>query len=202
MKLSKLMGMMVVGLAAGLMGCGGGAAAGTGGTNTAKAPAAKKKPAKQKGDKPLEVPAEWEEWRDEVKKYGFSLPKGTETKQETSKGVEFLAAKLPAPHKVEALAAVWRDKTLSKDDLFAEAKGLLEALGSSGVAYAGCEDLDDVFRVCDVEFTADDGKNKGGVLVGTDVNDNYIMIAATPEAEFEKNLPTIGSLLGSYFLFD
>jgi hypothetical protein len=202
MKLSRLTGMMVVGLTAGLMGCGGGAASSAGGTNTAKAPVAKKKPSKQKGDKPLEVPAEWEEWRDEVKKYGFSLPKGTKTSQKTSDGVEFLEAMLPAPHKVDALAAVWRDKTLSKDDLFGEAKGLLETLGSSGVVYAGCEDLDNVFRVCDVEFTTNGEKAKGGVLVGTDVSDNYIMIAATPEADFEKNLPTIGSLLGSYFLFD
>ncbi len=202
MNASKLLRTMTVGFTLGLLGCGGGAA--PQGAQTPAGAGNRTAPSKNLGGKPATIPAEWEEWRDEGKKYGFRLPKGTTTDQRSGNGIDFLMATLPAPYRVKALAIAMGGKAYAKDDLVGAAKLFLaDPLGATEIAESGCEELDAVFRACFIQFVNAKGdKQQGGLLVGSDGKHSHILIAASPEADLADNAATIDALLGSYFLFE
>jgi hypothetical protein len=75
------------------------------------------------------VPTDWIYVYDDAKGYGFSLPQGSEGQSDTVEGVDVFAATTPAPSEIDIFVLAYKDKTLSKEDLLADAVAFLEELG-------------------------------------------------------------------------
>lgn len=148
------------------------------------------------------VPADWVYIYDDVKGYGFSLPQGSEGQSETVEGIDVFAATTPAPSEIDVFVLAYKDKTLTKEDLLADAVAFLEELGQQvtpGELKAESED----YAVADATTVHPSrGKGKLRILVGTDVTDNYVMIIGTEEARFAANESIIDAIWGSFEMWE
>lgn len=148
--------------------------------------------------KKVPVPQNWVYTYDDQKGYGFQVPQGTTADYKTINGVNFYEAWTPDPADVWVLVAAWKDKTLSKDDLVANAKGALESYGEN-VTVGPLQSLSDDYGLAEASSTDSDGKKwKYKILVGTDVTDNYVMIVGAEEAKYEANKDVLDAIWGSF----
>jgi hypothetical protein len=166
---------------------------------TAKAaPKTKKAPPSEKKNP---VPTDWEPIVHEAKQFGFMLPAGSTSEESNDGGIEMFRADLPDPYTVEVWVVTYRDKTLTKDDLWVDAEAVIKNnLKGTGVQMGPVVDLDGAFAVRDVSWT-ENNPIKGTVLIGTDINDNYIMVASCLEKDYAKNQETIDVIWQNFYLF-
>jgi len=179
-------------------GCGGATAAGPG-------PAAAKPAATSSAKKgiPAEkkhaVPEDWQEMADAGKGYSFHVPAGTTATNKSVGGVDFYFAQTPNPHNIEVLVAAFKNKTLSRDDLFKQATEALAALGNAQIKMGNVTEIGTDYSLAEMTMVDDNTvRYKTLVLVATDITDNYIMIIGTPEAEFSKNRDTLDAMWSSF----
>jgi hypothetical protein len=147
-------------------------------------------------NKDVPVPADWVYFYDDVKGYGFSIPKGTTSENADSNGIDVTA--LTTPSGIDIFTLAYKDKTLTKDDLLKDAVTFLEGLGQK-VTPGALKDAGDYYAVADATTVLEDGrKGKLRILVGTDVTDNYVMILGTDTDKFAANEKIIDEIWGSF----
>jgi hypothetical protein len=169
-------------------------------SNTAPNPNAAKKeiPASAK----VEVPKEWETYYDEVKGYEFKLPKDSKAEDNSVEGVDAYYYRPPAPSDINVYLAVYKDKTLSKDDLFKDAADFSQASGDKDYTTTNRKDLNDDYSIADYTLTEKDGKKrKGKVLVGIDKTDNYIMFVDADANKYEADAKTVDEIWSSFSMY-
>jgi hypothetical protein len=148
------------------------------------------------------VPSDWIYIYDDTKGYGFSLPDGSEGESETVEGIDVFVATTPAPSEIDIFVLAYKDKTLSKEDLLADAVAFLEALGQQ-VTPGDLKAEGGDYAVADATtIHPSRGKGKLRILVGTDITDNYVMILGTEEARFAANESIIDSIWGSFEMWE
>jgi hypothetical protein len=159
---------------------------------TKDVPAAKKVP----------VPTDWVRIVDYPKGYAFQVPAGSTGDYETRDGVEYYEADTPAPSEVNVEVLVYKDKTLSKDDLLKDATDYLKSLGETVTSTGTLSALSDDYGLFELTSTDSDGKKwKSKVLVATDVTDNYIVIVSSDESKFDGNKEIVDAIWGSFEMF-
>ncbi|MFO0551089.1 MAG: hypothetical protein U0271_22050 [Polyangiaceae bacterium] len=199
----SVIGVLTVAL---VVGCGGGG----GGGNKAEHPSnnTKKQTTEAKAAPPLPpekkknpIPEDWEPFENKPKQFGFWLPTGSTTNDSTENGIEMFHADLPDPYPIEVWVVTYRDKTLSKEDLWVDVDAVISNnLKGTKLDLGPVVDLNNVFAVRDATWT-EVSPIKGTVLVGTDINDNYIMIVSCREGDYESNHDTVDALWESFYLF-
>ncbi|MBK8936841.1 MAG: hypothetical protein IPM79_04110 [Polyangiaceae bacterium] len=164
-----------------------------------KAPdSAKKSPPTKKR---LAVPEAWENFEHATKQFGFWLPQGSATEDLTDNGLDIFRAELPKPTNVEAWIYAYRDKTLTKADLWVDAEAAIkDHLKGTSIQMGPPEDLDEMFAVREATWT-ENNPVKGVVFVGTDVNDNYVMIVSSLASEYDANRDVIDQVWTNFYLF-
>lgn len=146
--------------------------------------------------KDVPVPADWVYFYDDVRGYGFSIPKGTTSENSDSNGVDVTS--LTTPSGIDIFMLAYKDKTLTKDDLLKDAVAFLEGLGQK-VTPGVLKGEGDYYSVADATTVLEDGrKGKLRILVGTDVTDNYVMILGTDTDKFASNEKIIDEIWGSF----
>jgi hypothetical protein len=158
------------------------------GASAKAVPAAKKVP----------VPDNWLYMYDDVKGYGFYVPEGSKGNSDTVEGINVYTATTPAPADVAVVVLAYKDKTLTKEDLLADALKFIEGMGEKVQAGTLTAESDD-YALADATSVDSDGKkSKLRILVGTDVTDNYVMIVGTDENKFDANKEIIDAIWGSF----
>lgn len=148
--------------------------------------------------KKVPVPANWIYIYDSKKQYGFYVPEGTKGDSDTVEGVNVFVAQTAPPSEVGIFVLAYRDKTLTKDDLLDDAVKFLEGMGEK-VQVGTLTDQGDDYALADATTVGEDGKKgKCRILVGTDVNDNYVMILGADESKFDANKDIIDAIWGSF----
>lgn len=146
-----------------------------------------------------QVPAEWVYYADEVKGYGFSLPKGSEGESGKTEGVDFFVAE--TPEKISVIVYAFKDSSLTKEDLLDRAEKALNAMGET-VKTGELKGESDDYAVADATSESKDGtKSNLKVLVATDVSDNYVMFVRSAAADYEKNKATMDMIWGSFEMY-
>lgn len=144
------------------------------------------------------VPENWIYIYDEVKGYGFYVPEGTTGGSDTQDGVDTFAAMTPAPSEIAIVVIAFKDKQMTKEDLLSVGVKFIEEMGST-VQSGKLTGESDNYAVSEVTATnKEGGKNKGKIMVGTDVTDNYVMILGTEEAKYAANEKIIDEIWGSF----
>jgi len=144
------------------------------------------------------VPENWIYIYDEVKGYGFYVPEGTTGGSDTQEGVDTFAAMTPAPSEIAIVVIAFKDKQMTKEDLLSVGVKFIEEMGST-VQSGKLTGESDNYAVSEVTATnKEGGKNKGKIMVGTDVTDNYVMILGTEEAKYAANEKIIDEIWGSF----
>jgi hypothetical protein len=145
------------------------------------------------------VPAEWVYYADEVKGYGFSLPKGSSGDNASEGGVDTFVA--VTPDDITVIVFAFKDANLSKEDLLDRAEKAMTAMGetvSAGKLTGESED----YAVADADSTSKDGtKSKLKVLVATDVTDNYVMFVRSDAASYDAKKATMDMIWGSFEMY-
>lgn len=162
----------------------------------------------EKAEKPKEakkqpnaatVPAEWVYYSDEVKGYGFSLPKGSTGDSTSEGGVDTFVA--VTPDDITVIVFAFKDSTLTKKDLLDRAEKALNAMGET-VTTGELKGESDDYAVADASSVSKDGtKSKLKVLVGTDVTDNYVMFVRSDEASYDAKKATMDMIWGSFEMY-
>jgi hypothetical protein len=154
----------------------------------------------KKQPKAATVPAEWIWYSDEVRGYGFSLPKGAvEDEKGTTNGVDYFSAK--TPDGITVIVYAFKDKTLTKEDLLDTAEKMLNAMGET-VKTGTLTSENDNFAVADADSVNEKGgKSKLNVLVATDVTDNYVMFVTTDAASYDAKKATMDMIWGSFEMY-
>lgn len=152
-------------------------------------------------DKKVPVPADWEYYSDQVKGYGFSLPKGSVGDSATVNGTDVFVAKVPPPSDVRVEVYAWKDKTLTKQDLLNMTVADMKEQGENVTAGTLQGESDD-YALAEASSVDSDGKKyKMKILVGTDVTDNYVMVVYTPEDKYDANKDIIDAIWGSFEMY-
>jgi hypothetical protein len=145
------------------------------------------------------VPANWIDMVDEQKGYGFKVPEGTGHSTENSDGIDVFMATTPEPSSVSMFVMAFKDQTLTKADLLKFAEKFLEGMKETNIKIGDLTELSDDYSLATISSVDEKGKvTKGKVLVATDVNDNYVMLLGTPEAEYKENEKIIDEIWGSF----
>jgi len=145
------------------------------------------------------VPAEWVYYADEVRGYGFSLPKGSESGNDSTDGIDTFVGE--TPEKISIIVWAFKDKTMTKESLLDFAEKALNELGETIKAGELKGESDD-YAVADGTSESKDGtKSNLKVLVATDVTDNYVMIVRSAAADYEKNKATMDMIWGSFEMY-
>lgn len=148
-------------------------------------------------NKEVPVPADWVYFYDDVKGYGYSIPKGTTSENSDSNGFDVTSQTTPSGIDIFTLA--YKDKNLTQEDLFKVAVSFLEGLGQKVAPIGEIKQVGDYYSVADTTTTTADGrKGKLRILVGTDVTDNYMMILGTDTDKFAQNEKIIDQIWGSF----
>lgn len=144
------------------------------------------------------VPAEWVYYADEVRGYGFSLPKGSESSNDTTDGIDTFVG--ITPDKITIIVYAFKDKTMTKEDLLNFAEAALKNMGETiTVGKLAAEDAN--YAIADADSVSQSGKSKMNILVATDVTDNYVMIVHTDEASFAAKKATMEMIWGSFEMY-
>lgn len=148
------------------------------------------------------VPSDWVRMYDDIKGYEFMVPQRTEHKSETVDGVDVYMASVPAPYEIGVMVVAFKDKTLTKDELFERAENILKSLEEKDIKIGPAKELSDDYSLATFTSTGQDGKaGKGKILVGTDVTDNYIMLVGGDAEKFAINEKTIDEIWGSFGMY-
>lgn len=154
-------------------------------------------------DKRVAIPKDWITFYDEAKGYEFSVPKGAATEFESSNGLDYFEAKLPAPSKVEVYVFSYNDKTLSKEDLIEDAVAFLKNGGEKNIMMTKPQEMNEQYALVDISSTDDKGvKLKYKLLVATDVTDNYLLYVSVPEGEYKANEELIDKIWSSFGMYN
>ena len=178
----------------------------TSNTNSAKTEVKDEKAQKPTDDKIKKqpnaptIPAEWVYFADEVRGYGFSLPKGSESSNDSTDGVDTFFGE--TSDKISIIVWAFKDKTMTKEDLlnFAE-----KALGNMGetITVGKLTGESDDYAVADADSVSKSGgeKSKLKILVATDVTDNYVMIVRSDVATYDTKKATMDTIWGSFEMY-
>ena len=151
---------------------------------------------------PHPVPGSWERMVDDVKGFAFSVPEGSESKQESQGGVDVFMAVVPKPHDIAVMAVVYKDASKTKDDLSQNVVEIIQGMGDTDVNVESSEELNDDYSLLTITSKDDQGAaTKSRALVATDITDNYILIVASPATEFDANADTVDAIWGSFEMF-
>lgn len=155
------------------------------------------------GAKKHPVPANWITMANKVKGYEFQVPEGTTYKTETVKGMDVYLAQTPAPTEIGILVVAFKDKTLTREDLFKIAGSILENFGQTNIHVDAVEELSPDYALADATSvdSGDKTKTRYRVLVATDKTDNYIMIVGTDEEKFKAHHEIIDEIWGSFSMY-
>jgi hypothetical protein len=154
------------------------------------------------GAKKHPVPANWITMANKVKGYEFRVPQGTTQHTETVKGMDVYLAVTPKPSEIGILVVAFKDKTLTRENLFEIAGGILENFGETDIHVAAVEELSPDYALADAtSLDKDNKKSRYRVLVATDKTDNYIMIVGTDEDKFDANHAIIDEIWGSFAMY-
>lgn len=148
--------------------------------------------------KKVPVPDSWVYVYDETKGYGFSVPEGSTGGSETVDGVDTFVGATPAPSEAAIFVIAFKDKEMSKDDLLDVAVKFLEGMGETVKPGSLTGESEDYSVAEATSTSADGGKSKWKILVGTDVTDNYVMLVGTEEAKFDSHKEIIDGIWGSF----
>jgi hypothetical protein len=152
-------------------------------------------------DKKVPVPADWEYYSDEVKGYGFSLPKDSVGDSANVNGTDVFVARVPSPSDVRVEVYAWKDKTLSKEDLLKMTIDDMKEQGETVTAGTLQGESED-YALAEASSVDSDGKKyKMKILVGTDVTDNYVMVVYTDEDKYEANKQILDAIWGSFEMY-
>jgi hypothetical protein len=152
-------------------------------------------------DKKVPVPTDWDYYADEVKGYGFSLPKGSVGDSASVNGTDVFVARAPSPSDVRVEIYAWKDKTLTKEDLLNMTIADMKEQGENVTAGTLQGESED-YALAEASSVDSDGqKYKMKILVGTDVTDNYVMVVYTPEDKYEANKQIIDAIWGSFEMY-
>jgi hypothetical protein len=150
-------------------------------------------------NKSVPVPADWIYVYDENKGYGFSVPAGTTSENDTQDGTDIFIAETPAPSELAIAVLSFKDQKMTKDDLLKFAEEFIKGLGATKVEIGKLTGESVDYSVTEAVATLPDGsKSKSKILVGTDVTDNYVMLIGTEEPKFAANEKVIDEIWGSF----
>lgn len=153
---------------------------------------------KKQKDAPT-VPAEWVYYADEVRGYGFSLPKGSTGDSSSEGGVDTFVA--TTPDDITVIVYAFKDQNLTKKDLLDRAEKALQAMGETVTAGELTNESED-YAITDASSESKDGgKSKLKVLVATDVTDNYVMFVRSDAASYESKKATMDAIWGSFEMY-
>lgn len=139
---------------------------------------------------------------DDAKGYEFMVPQGTDHNSQTVDGVDVYMAGVPKPYEIGVMVVVFKDKTLTKDDLIKRAENILKSLEEKDIKIEATKELSADYSVATFTSTGKDGKpGKGKILVATDVTDNYIMFVGGDTDKFSANEKTIDEIWGSFGMY-
>jgi hypothetical protein len=145
------------------------------------------------------VPAEWTYYADEVRGYGFSLPKGSTGDSTNEGGVDTFVA--VTPDDISVIVYAFKDSSLSKEDLLERAEKALNAMGET-VTTGELKGESEDYSVADASSVSTDGtKSKLKVLVATDVSDNYVMFVRSDEASYNAKKAAMDMIWGSFEMY-
>lgn len=153
---------------------------------------------KKQKDAPA-VPAEWIYFADEVRGYGFWLPKGSESGNDSTDGIDTFVGE--TPDKISVIIWAFKDKQMTKESLldFAE-----EALGNMDqtITVGKLTGESDLYAVADADSVSKSGeKSKLKILVATDVSDNYVMIVRSDTATYDAKKATMDAIWGNFEMY-
>ncbi len=146
------------------------------------------------------VPDEWVYFADEVRGYGFWLPKGSESGNDSTDGIDTFVGE--TPDKISIIVWAFKDKSMTKEDLldFAE-----KALGNMGetITVGKLTGESDLYAVADADSVSKEGgeKSKLKILVATDVTDNYVMIVRSDAATYDAKKATMDMIWGNFEMY-
>lgn len=144
------------------------------------------------------VPAEWVYYSDDIRGYGFSLPKGSESSNDTTDGIDTFVG--ITPEKITVIVYAFKDKTMTKEDLLNFAEAALKNMGET-ITVGKLAAEDENYAIADADSTSQSGKSKMNILVATDVTDNYVMIAHTDEKSYEAQKATMEMIWSSFEMY-
>lgn len=154
--------------------------------------------------KKVPVPADWVSVYDQNRGYEFQVPDNTKDDwQSVDDDTDVYVALLPDPAKVVVMVVAYSDSDSEKDKILVKAKSILEKMGEKDIKFNDTkEELNDDYYL--VEFSSQDSKGektKGKLLVGVDVNDNFLMFVASPETEYKNNEKVIDEVWSSFRMY-
>src|SRR5260370_562759 len=136
--------------------------------------------------KKLPVPDNWETYYDAQKGYEFAVPEGTQTNQQTVDNVDIFVAMLPAPAKVQVMVVAFKNKNVNKADLLETAKRVLASLGEKDIKVGSQTEISDDYDVVEISSVDEKGvTTRAKLLLATDVTDNYLVFAGSPDADYK-----------------
>ncbi len=154
------------------------------------------------GAKKHPVPANWITMANKRKGYEFQVPEGTTQQTQTIKGMDVYLAVTPKPSEIGILVVAFKDKTLTRENLFEIAGAILENFGETDIHVDAVEELSPDYSLADAtSLDKDKKKSRYRVLVATDKTDNYIMIVGTDEEKFDANHAIIDEIWGSFAMY-
>ncbi len=150
----------------------------------------------------LPIPANWITMVDRVKGYEFQVPAGTSKHSDTVDGVDVYFAQTPKPSEIGILVIAFKDKTLTREDLFLVARKTLEGLGETNIRVGEAVELSPDYALAEgTSVGSDKVKGRFKILVATDRTDNYIMIIGADANRFEANEQIIDEIWGSFTMY-
>lgn len=154
--------------------------------------------------KKVAVPDNWQTVYDADRGYEFQVPENTLSDWKTlDNGTDVYIASFPEPAKISTIVVAYKDSTEDKDGLVKQAKAFLEALGEKDVKISDTkEDLNDDYFL--VQFTSKDDKGvatQGKILFAVDKTDNFMMVIASPEADFKANEKIMDEAWSSFAMY-
>ncbi len=138
----------------------------------------------------------WLYVKDSRKGYGFYVPDGTTGDWGKVQNVDTFAGY--TPNNVGIYVFAWKDKKATREKLMESATSILEGMGET-ITTGKIVGSSNIYSVAEATSVDQAGvKSKMKVLVGTDVNDNYVMIVGCDEKDYETKKNTIDAVWGSF----
>src|SRR5260221_1274527 len=148
------------------------------------------------------VPSDWVRMYNDAKGYEFYVPAGTKDQSQNVEGVDVYLANVPAPYDIGVVVVAFKDKTLTKDDLFKRAENIIKSMGEKDIKIDAPKELNADYSLANCSSVDEKGKTtKAKILVGTDVTDNYIILVGTDADKFGANEKTIDEIWGSFGMY-
>lgn len=145
------------------------------------------------------VPADWEYYADTDKGYEFKMPKDAKF-TDASEGNYDVWDYTSGDVLAEIIA--FKNKTLTKDDLFKNSADFSKEAGEKDFTVTNKKELNADYSTADYTVTDKNGKKRQGkMLVATDVSDNFIFFVETEVDKFAANSKIVDEILGSFAMY-